>query len=381
MPAPHADVRHTIIHVVDSLEFGGLERVVVDLVAAQTRRGHRVHVFSIQDTHGLRAELERAGIPVVQGGKRGGLDPALVRRLRALVRGLGGCIVHTHNFVPNYYAAMAVFGLRRAVLVNTCHNMGARLRAPRLRWLYRASLLRTRRVAMVGRQVDERLAKLGIAPRGRTEVVPNGIPLMRHERAPGARERARAALGLPEEALVIGCVGRLVELKNHRALIAQLPALAADFPQLRLVLLGEGPLASGLRAQAAALGVADRLVMPGARDDVHALLPGFDVFALPSHTEGLSIALLEACAAGLPIVASRVGGNPEIVVEDVTGRLFDPDDGAALQAILRALLADPPLRTRLGLAARAWVEENGSVEVMCDRYDGVYARARGETHD
>jgi glycosyltransferase involved in cell wall biosynthesis len=158
-----------------------------------------------------------------------------------------------------------------------------------------------------------------------------------------------------------------------------LPALAADFPQLRLVLLGDGPLAPALRAQAAALGVADHVVMPGARDDVHALLPGFDVFALPSHTEGLSIALLEACAAGLPIVASRVGGNPEIVVEDVTGRLFDPDDGLALQSILRTLLADPALRTRLGRAARAWVEENGSVEVMCDRYDGVYARACGES--
>jgi glycosyltransferase involved in cell wall biosynthesis len=381
MPASHAAVPHAIVHVVDSLEFGGLERVVADLAVAQARRGHRVHVFSIQDTHGLRAELERAGIPVVQGGKRSGLDPALVLRLRALVRGLGGCIVHTHNFVPNYYAAMAVVGLRGAVLVNTCHNMGARLRAPRLRLLYRASLLRTRRVAMVGRQVEERLTKLGIAPRGRTEVVPNGIPLTRHERLPGARERARTVLALPDDALVIGCVGRLVELKNHRVLIAQLPALAADFPQLRLVLLGDGPLAPALRAQAAALGAADRVVMPGARDDVHALLPGFDVFALPSHTEGLSIALLEACAAGLPIVASRVGGNPEIVVEDVTGRLFDPDDGAALQPILSTLLADPALRARLGHAARVWVEENGSVEVMCDKYDGVYARARGETRD
>src|SRR5690606_13217439 len=124
---------------------------------------------------------------------------------------------------------------------------------------------------------------------------------------------------------------------------------------LHVVLLGDGPLAETLRAQAAAAGVAGQVLMPGARDDVHALLPAFDVFALPSQTEGLSVALLEACAAGLAIVASRVGGNPEIIEDGVNGRLFEPGDGAALRSALGELLADGALRARLGRAARAWV--------------------------
>lgn len=364
------------MHVVDSLEFGGLERVVADLAIAQAAAGRRACVFSLSDaTAGFGAALERAGVPVLRGGKRGGFDLGVLRRLRAATRELRPVVVHTHNFVPSYYAALAVAGLRGATLVNTCHNMGARLAAPRLRTLYRWSLRRTAGVAMVGAQVHERLLALGVAPPARTQVVRNGIPLSRHGAVPAARARARQLLGIPEQALVIGCVGRLVELKNHRLLLEQLPALCADFPALRLVLLGEGPLASALRERAQALGVGDRVLLPGARDDVDALLPGFDVFALPSLTEGLSIALLEACAAGLAIVASNVGGNPEVVAEGRTGLLVPPTDGAALQAALHALLGDAALRARLGAAARGWVEANGSVEVMRDSYDAFYARA------
>ncbi|WP_417473665.1 glycosyltransferase [Luteimonas mephitis] len=370
---PQPDV--AIMHVVDSLEFGGLERVVTDLAIAQSTTGRRLCVFSISETGGFREFLERVGVPVVCGGKRAGFDMGVLQRLRETARDLRPVVVHTHNFVPSYYAAAAIAGLRGVVLVNTCHNMGARLAAPRLRALYRWSVRRTRRVAMVGQQVHERLLALGIAPPARTEVVPNGIPLARHGTAPAARGLARQALGLPDDALVVGCVGRLVEVKNHRLLLEQLPALLANFPPLQLVLIGDGPLAPELQARAQELEVVDQVLMPGARDDVNTLLPAFDVFALPSLTEGLSIALLEACAASLAIVASDVGGNPEVITDGVTGRLVAPTDGTSLRATLADLLGDAALRARLGAAARQWVEANGSVEIMRDRYDAFYAEA------
>ncbi|MGY0611404.1 glycosyltransferase [Luteimonas sp. A501] len=372
------DGRLSILHVVDSLECGGLERVVADLSVAQRDHGHSVAIFSLTDAAGLGPELAAAGIDVIEGGKRPGFDLGPLARLgRAMAdRRIG--IVHSHNFVPNYHAALALAlpGRARAALVNTCHNMGARLSRPRLRALYRLSLMRTARVAGVGDQVAHHLVEQRLAPASRVAAVRNGVPVAR---APGDAERAaaRGALGLAADALVIGCVGRLVELKNHRLLLEQVPALAAMFPDLRVLLVGDGPMRMVLEEQARALGIAERVQFTGARDDVARLLPAMDVFALPSRTEGLSIALLEACAAALPVLASDVGGNPEIVCHGGTGLLFQSDDGAALRAALAQLLSDRALRASLGAAARAWVVASASIEAMRASYDALYAEAIG----
>ncbi|MBJ7574520.1 glycosyltransferase [Luteimonas sp. MC1828] len=369
-----------VIHVVDSLDLGGLERVVADLAIAQTAHGHRVTVFSINDTAGFRADLEAAGVPVVIGGKRRPLDVGVLRALRSSARSLRADIVHTHNFVPSYYAALAMLFNRHATLVNTCHNMGGRLSNRRLRMLYRWSLARTRRIAMVGQQVHDQLVANGTARAQLAEVVHNGIPIVRHADPVAARVDARRALGLSEhDGPVIGCVGRLVELKNHRIVLEQVPALLASFRRLKVVLVGEGPLSADLQALADGLGIADRVLLSGPRNNVQALLPAFDVFALPSLTEGLSIALLEACAAGLAVVAGRVGGNVEVISDGDNGRLFAPTDGTALQGILHELLRDDALRGRLGAAARHRVELHGSVDVMRASYDAFYQRALGGT--
>lgn len=361
-----------ILHVVDTLATGGLERFVTDLAIAQHRAGHAVRVFSVLRSEGFRAELEAAGVPVVSGDKRPGLDLGVLRRLRAVARSVD--VVHSHNFVPNYYAALALLGASSA-LVNTCHNMGSRLVARRLRWLYRASLARTRAVVAVGAQVRERLVADGIVPARLAGMVRNGVPMARFDDGRGRRAAARARLGLPADALVVGCVGRLVALKNHALLLAQLPALAARLPTLRLVLLGDGPLRDALSSQARDLGLDARVLLAGARADVADLLPAFDVFALPSRTEGLSIALIEACATGLAVVASAVGGNVEIVDDDHTGLLVPADDGPALAAALARLLGDATLRERLGAAALAWVAANASIDAAVRGYDGVYRGA------
>lgn len=366
-----------IIHVVDSLEYGGLERVVADLAVAQAAHGHAVRVFSISDTNGFRASLEAAGIPVEIGGKQGAFDLGVLRALRrASLRG-GADILHTHNFVPSYYAAAATrFALRRPALVNTCHNMGARLGNRRLRGLYSWSLRHTARVALVGQQVRDSLVSLGVVPQEKADVVLNGVPT---DRTSGSRRDARARLGLPTDARVLGCVGRLVELKRHRLLIDAMPDLLIRHPDLHAVIVGEGPLEAALRARIAELGLDGRVLLTGARNDVPDLLPAFDVFVLPSRTEGLSIALLEACAAGLAIVATDVGGNGEIVHDGDTGRLVPSDDPAALAQALDELLGDDAGRQRFGQAAREWVVAHGSVDAMRQNYDTVYAKALDAT--
>jgi glycosyltransferase involved in cell wall biosynthesis len=373
-----------IMHVVDSLETGGLERVVVDLAIAQQASGHLVTVFSIEATNGFRHELEAAAVPVLCGDKRRMLDRGVLRSLRTAAR--RASVLHTHNFVPSYYAAIATLAMRSApVLVNSCHNMGVRLENRRLRWLYRMSLRRTACVAMVSRQVRDRLVELGIVSPERAAIVLNGIPVERFSRQRGTSGTARTALGLDAGDLVIGCVGRLVPVKNHAALIAELPALSRRYPNLRVVLLGEGPLADSLRTQAAALGVAGRVLI-SACADVATVLPAFDVYAQPSLSEGMSIALLEACASGLAIVATRVGGNPDIITDGRNGMLVPANDGRALRAALDGLLGDAERRARLGAAAAEWAASNASISFMHDAYDTLYrdaiARARyGVTSD
>ena len=365
-----------ILHVVESLDFGGLERVVTDLAMAQHGRGHDVTVFSINQTAGLRAELQAAGIPVVVGEKSRSLDFGVLGKLRRTATRGNVDIVHAHNFMPNYYAAAAMFGARRRPpLVGTCHDMGNRLSNRKLRWMYRLSLLQTSRVAMVGQQVHDRYIASGMVKPEAAETVLNGIPVRRFTGSTARRGAARSVLGLADDVPVIGCVGRMVALKNQRLLIDSMPALLRSHPALALVVIGDGPLEATLRAQAASLGVAAQVHFLGQRADVADLLPAFDIFALPSLTEGLSIALLEACATGLAVVATSVGGNPEIIRDGRTGLLVPADDGEALRAALQSLLDDAALRARLGASASEWVAANASIDALCSTYDGFYRRA------
>ncbi len=373
------DASFSIVHVVVTLERGGLERLVTDLAIEQQRAGHRVAVFSLHDTKGFAATLQASGIPVVIGHKRGGIDVAALKALRALIRAQRADIVHTHNFMPNYYAALAMVGLVGSPpLVGTCHDMGTRLDEPRLRLYYSASLWRTARVAMVGRQVHDRFVKGGIVPARKADTVLNAVPLDRFATLAGAREEARRTLGLGADELVIGCVGRLVGLKNHALMIALMPALLQQHPRARLVIVGGGELEQTLREQVTRLGLTQQVLLTGERDQVADLLPAFDVFALPSRTEGVSIALLEACASGLAVMATDVGGNPEIIQHEATGLLVPPDDADATLKALQRLLADAGLRDRLGRATREWVRANASLNALRLRYDALYRQARGD---
>jgi glycosyltransferase involved in cell wall biosynthesis len=365
-----------LMHVVDSLELGGLERIVTDLAIAQRDRGHDVSVFSLLDTQGFADELRAAGVDVVIGAKSRPFDLALLGRMRRTVARKRIDVLHAHSFVPNYHAAAATLGLRGApVLVGTCHDMGKRLSQRKLRWMYRWSMRRTAGVAMVGRQVHDTFVQRGLASAEKATTVLNGVPFERFASTPARRAAARRVLGIADGAIVIGAVGRLVELKNHRLLLDVFARLLPHRPRLRLVIVGAGPLRDELSARAAQLGITGSVTFTGARSDVADLLPAFDVFAMPSSTEGLSIALLEACATGLAIVATAVGGNPEIIRDGHNGRLIAAGDAQALQAALDDLLWDEPLRRRLAESAREWVRANASLDAVCAAYDRFYLRA------
>lgn len=372
-----------IVHVVENLERGGLERMVIDLALEQRARGAQVGVVCLFQPGALADELRTQGVPVLACGKRSGFDLRALARLRDALRGAavadaaGGNpaapIVHTHNATAHYHAALAAHGLPLRRLINTRHGMGVQRPRSRQEWLYRRSMARTDTVAAVCEAARRRYAADGVRPRRALLAVPNGI---RIERFNAASDDARAALcaqlGLADGTRIVGTVGRLNPVKDQALLLAAFAEVHAERADSALVLVGDGPLRAALQAQAEALGIAHAVRLLGDRGDVPALLAGFDQFVLCSRSEGYSMALLEASASALPIVASDVGGNREIVADGATGRVVPAQSLPALRDAVLALLRAPGQARALGAAGRAWALREATVAAMADRYDALY---------
>lgn len=364
-----------IVHFVENLERGGLERTVVDLIAAQRAMGHRCRVVCLYERGQLATELLEQGVDVEACRKSGGLDWRAMHRVRAALRRTPNAVLHTHNAAAHYHAVLATAGLPLACVVNTRHGMGEAGRHNRKEWLYRRSMARTDYAVGVCEAVRRCLAGQGVKPRGALLSIPNGIRLERFAVAnPEARAQLAGELGWPADSLIIGTVGRLHPVKDQSQLLHAVRALRTRIPQAVLAIVGDGPLHASLEQEAEGLGLGDTVRFLGDRNDVPRLLSGMHVFALPSRSEGYSIALLEACAAALPIVASDVGGNADIVRDGINGRLMAAGDTAALASALQELCADRARAERMGRAGHDWILTEGSFQTMAMRYQRVYAR-------
>ncbi len=249
--------------------------------------------------------------------------------------------------------------------MHTEHNLWERYRLP-TRWANALTYGRNDAVIAVSHAVAAGIGRR--RPGDWLTVVHHGPDLGDAPSGPAARRAARAELGLPDEALVIGTVGNLTAKKDQAALLAAFALLRRRRPDARLVLVGAGPLESRLRELAG-----EGVLFAGSRGDVPALLPGWDVFCLSSRQEGLPVALMEAMTSGLPSVVTRVGGMPEVLDDGVEGRLVAPGDPAQLAAALDGLAADRGLRERMGAAAR---ERSKSFDVAGAQraIERVYAR-------
>lgn len=364
-----------IVHFVENLERGGLERTVVDLVAAQREAGHRCRVVCLYEPGLLASELIDQGVEVEACRKGAGLDWAGMQRVRASLRRSRGAVLHTHNATAHYHAVLAAWGLPLRCVVSTRHGMVLANASSRKEWLYRRSMLRTDYVVGVCEAARKCFADHGVRPRRDLLVIPNGIRLERFAAATaGARAELALELGWPHDSRIIGTVGRLHPVKDQSRLLRALHSLRAMVPEAVLAIIGDGRMREELEVETDRLGLRDAVRFLGDRSDVPRLLAGMEVFALSSLSEGYSIALLEACAAGLPIVATDVGGNREIVRDGHNGRLVAAADPDALAAALGEVLRDREVAGRMGGAGREWVLEQGSFQTMAERYARVYAR-------
>jgi glycosyltransferase involved in cell wall biosynthesis len=362
----------TIGHVVLSLDVGGLERVVASLASAQKAAGTNVVVYCLDRAGMLAAPLPGAGIPVhtIGRGPRG-FDMLAVARLTQRLRADGVNVVHCHNYGALVYGAFAarIMGAR---VVYTIH--GAKTSARRATAAFQRFRL-VSEVVFVSDHARGVARAAGVASESHVHTIVNGVDAAAFEVEPAARPALRRELAIPAEAPVCGIVARLTAAKDHVTLFDAMLRVRAGHPGVHCVVVGDGELRAQLEAAVVARGLTHAVHLVGARSNVRDYLAAMDVFVLSSVTEGLAMTLLEAMAAGLPVVATRVGGNPEVVAEGETGLLVPARDPTALAAAIASVIDRPAVAAEMGRAGRARVRDRFSLEAMVRRYQDVYDAA------
>ena len=363
----------SICHVLWSVELGGAERVVLDLAKAQRAAGQHVSVVTLSDTRGAMAGAFGRVVDTLQAvpKRAGGTDLGLPLRLARWFRAHRTQVVHTHNELPLIYGAPGG-KLARAVVVHSKHGIVPVSR--RAHWLRRAAATAADVFVAVSAATADVARAHHECESAKLRVVINGTDLSRFPAPAESREEIRRELGIPAGARVLITVGRLVKEKNHALLLrAAAPPLRDD---RRLVVVGDGVLRGDLQAQKAQLEGGAYVHFTGARHDIPALLAAADAYVLSSDTEGLPIGLLEAWAAGLPVISTAVGGIPAAVGTQETAILVPQGDAVALgKAIDRALEGDDALRA-MAERGRRNVLETYSAEQMANQYFELYQVCR-----
>ena len=348
-----------ILHVIDHLGPGGAQTVLAEMVNAWPDTNDELHVVGL----GSRAEMTprfasrpNVTIDILGGGK---WDVSVLRTVRQKLRSGQFDVVHAH-LTKSIAGVLWAGGNRHAVSCGHLHGN------PRL-----DSLLLTVAVRRWNRRVDRFVSccdaiaeaafrRFGV-PRTQLVTIPNAVR-NRAECAVSAVGQQRAGLTLPGDCLVVGFVGRLSQEKGLLDLLRAMSIAGRSSPQLHLVIVGDGPQRTMLERRAKRLGLADTVHFAGFSDDVAAWMNMFDIGVLPSHHEGLPLVLLEIQQMTVPVVATRVGGIPEVVVDRQTGLLVPPSDPEALAGALVSLASNTALRDRLAVAGRDRVRDLFSIE-------------------
>lgn len=364
-----------IVHVVLDLHEGGLERVVTDLILGGARAGHNPHVVCYRRAGQLAAELAPDQYSVV--GHQSPASMLAPLGLATFLRRLQPEIVHIHSGIW-YKAAYASRLARVGPVIFTDHGRPMPDPLSHRGWDIIGARM-TDHVVAVSTPLAEYLAERLYVSRENLSVIPNGIrmgALLSVEET----MRVRRGLSLPEEALVVGTVGRLDPIKAYDRLLhafAQLRSGSSVGPKPdTLLLIGDGPERGRLERLVGELELGDSVRFLGWRTDVSRILGAMDVFVLPSDSEGTSISLLEAMAAGRAVVATAVGGTPDVIGAGGAGRLVAPGDVEALADGLREVLGDAEHRRQLGRRGRDRVAERYSFEAMALAYQKLYEKLR-----
>ena len=364
--------RPALAYVVNALNPGGTERLVVEMSRAFARE-FDLMVICLDEPGSWGQALRAEGIAVHCVWRQPGMDLGMPRKLAALFRAAGTRIVHAHQCTPWFYAALS--RLRHGapkLLLEEHGRFYPEVRNRRRAFVNRVLIRRlTHRFVAVSEDVRARLERYEGLDAAQIRVIYNGVAPPAPPDA-AARAALRRQLGIAPGDFVVGTVGRFDSIKNLPMLVRSLAAVMKQHPNARGLLVGDGPEFARIRDLLGELGIADRVILTGYRDDARQLAQCMDLFVLSSFSEGTSMALLEAMAAEVPVAVTAVGGNPEIVTANETGWVVPSDDVAALTAAILDAVRDGAQRQQRAQAGRRRFQERFLFTRMLDHYRDLY---------
>ena len=381
----------TVLHVVDGLGLSGKTRNLVSLVSQLDRRRYAPVVCRLDpEWSQLVGQLEAAGVPLYTIACKAGVSPGMVLRLARLAWRVKAGIVHCYNPRPMLYGGLAARALGIRAVVGSLSAFACQMSDRSYRFLpqplatvSRRNVYRNRLAAStmrflvaVSSSLGRRFCQSSSVPLDKLRVISYGTDLRAVDRVTVERvSELRQQLCFRSDDIVIGSVGRLVEQKDYPTQLRAFAFAAARVPGLRMVIAGDGPLRSSLEDLTRDLGIADRVRFLGNWNDVPALLRSVDFFALASKFEPFGVALLEAKAAGLPIVATAVNEIPEIVQDGESGLLAVPENASSMAGLFVRLAEDRALRSRFGARSRAEAQQY-SLQAAVAAYESLYDASR-----
>lgn len=354
-----------ILHTEWSDGWGGQERRIVSEMEGMRRRGH--HVLLVTRSHcRIRKEAEQRGIPVTTLDMRGKFDIRAIRALARLLKREAIQVVDTHSGIDSWVGALAAKLAGTPVLVRTRH-----LNIPLKRsWLNFVHYLPDALVTC-GEAMRRQLVENCGFPAEELANIPTGIDFGRFK-ASKSRDNLRQELGLAPDIQVALMVGVIRGVKRHEVALRAFHAFSQSHPEAMLLLAGEGPMRPDMERLAAELGITDKVRFLGHREDVPDLMAAADLLLLTSRSEGVPQAVTQAMGMGLPVVATAVGGVPELVIHERTGLLVPPEDPTAVAQAMLRLAEDPELAARLGEAGRRHAQAEFSLDAMLDKTEHLF---------
>jgi glycosyltransferase involved in cell wall biosynthesis len=363
-----------VFQVIPSLTVGGAERLVVHLMEHLSRERFSPVCICLESPLGTHyeARVRALGAPLYFLEKREKMSLGVLRKLDALFRQYRPAVVHTHILGLNY-AYPLMIRYRTPARVYTVHSLAEKDVGRRTGPIVRAMAFRYQLGGVVPVAIADEVRVTIQRVYGYPDppLIPNGVPTDEYAPDPDRRVQWRQAHGIEPHATVLVHVGRFAPPKNHALLIEAFAQVRSDAP-LYLLLVGGGELENAVREQVSALGLQERVRFLGVRADVADILRASDVFVLSSRVEGNPLSVLEAMAAGLPVVSTAVGGVPELVREGETGLLVPSEDAGALAQAMQALVDDPARRQAMGAAARQYAVAHFDIRHTVRGYEQLY---------
>lgn len=364
-----------ILHLFVTLPMGGAENLLLSILANLDPERYRSTVCCIRNKDLLGAEVMARGFPLVELGllNKGGWDQRIVTQLKNLIRQHQIDLVHSHLFHANLYGRLAASGTKIPAIASIHNTYNDKRKWHRQLINY---FLARRSTAIIAgsEEIKQDIVRFDRVDPTLIEIIPNAVDLSLSA-STLSKQESRARLELTPENLVLGSVGRLEKQKGHYHLIEAMPQITAEHPQAILLLVGSGREETALQAQALALGVEKNIRFLGTRRDLGDLFRAMDLFVMPSLWEGLSLAMVSAMAAGLPIIATDVGGVGEVLAHGTCGRVVPAMNATALATEILHLVRHPQQATTLANLGKQRAWDHYSDRAMTRRVQSLYDRA------